>query len=107
MAMEFQGYVDEGEAIGLNEDEVHRLLAAERRRVALQVLAERGPMDLERLAEAIVDHEAGDVRDDRTVREAKVDLYHCHLPLMADLGAIEFDRVAMRVEDCRLGAGVA
>ena len=107
MAMKFQGYMDEGEAIGLNEDEVHRLLAAERRRLAVEVLADRGPMDLECLAEAIVDREAGDVRDERTLQRAKIDLYHCHLPLMADLGAIEFDRRSKRVEDCRLGAGVA
>ena len=107
MAMELQAYIDEGEAIGLSEDDVHRLLAAERRRVALDVLAERGPMGVERLAEAIVDHEAGDVRDERTIRRAMIDLYHCHLPLMADLGAIVFDHGSMRVEDCRIGAEVA
>ena len=107
MSMKFQGYMDEGEAIGLNEDELHRLLAAERRRLAMEVLADRGPMDIEHLAEAIVDREAGDVRDERTLKRAKIDLYHCHLPLMADLGAIEFDRRTKRVVDCRIGTGIA
>lgn len=106
-AMERQKYVDKGEAIGLSEDDVHRLLAAERRRMALDVLAGGGPWGLEELAEAIVERERhGDVTE-HAVSRAMVDLYHAHLPLMADLGAIEYDRRERRVVGCRIGLEVA
>lgn len=102
MALEARGYIDEGEAIGLNEDQVHRLLAAERRRLTLDILAEGGPWELEELAAELLAREDTDPDDEHALRRAMVALYHCHLPMMDDLGAIEFDRRSMRVEGCRM-----
>lgn len=100
--MERQGLIDGGKAIGLSEDEVHRLLGAERRRLALEVLAEDGATDLESLAEDIVRREGHGAVTEGTVRRVTVDLYHRHVPLMADLGAVEFDRGSRRIVACRL-----
>ena len=85
----------------------HRLLAAERRRVALDVLASRGPMSLEALAEGVVDRERqGDVTRE-AVGRVMTDLYHRHLPLMADLGVVEFDRRERRISSRGIGLEVA
>lgn len=105
--MERHGHVDEGESIGLSEDEVHRLLAVERRRLALDVLAGGGPRGLAALAEEVVERERDGDRTEHAVHLAMVDLYHCHLPLMADLGVIEFDRREKRVVGCRIAPEVA
>ena len=102
MALEARGYIDEGEAIGLNEDEVHRLLAAERRRLTLDILSEGGPWELEELATELLARENRDPADEHAVQRAMIALYHRHLPLMDDLGAIEFDRRSKRVDGCRL-----
>lgn len=104
--MERQEHTDGGNAIGLSEDEVHRLLAAGRRRLALEVLAQGGPMGLEALSEEVVRREGRDDVTRGAVERVVVDLYHRHLPLMADLGAIEYDRGSRRVEACRIGVGV-
>jgi len=102
MALEARGYIDDGASIGLSEGEVHYLLASQRRRLALDVLAEGGPWELEDLAAEIVSRERPNDVTERAVRRAEIALYHCHLPLMDDLGAIEFDRRSMRVDGCRL-----
>ena len=102
MVLEVQGYIEEGEEIGLSEDEVHRLLGAERRRLALDVLAAGGPWELEELAVELLIREGREPADEHAVQQAMITLYHCHLPLMDDLGAIEFDRRSMRVEGCRM-----
>lgn len=104
--MERQGLIDGGKAIGLSEDEVHRLLGAERRRLALELLAERGATDLESLAEDIVRREGHDAVSEGAIKRVTIDLYHRHVPLMADLGVIEFDRGSRRVVACRLETGV-
>lgn len=105
--METRNYVAGGQAIGPSEDEVHRLLAADRRRLALDVLPAGGPRGLEGLAEEVVGRERrGDVTE-HAVHRTIVDLYHCHLPLMTDLDAIEFDRREKRVVGCRIAPEVA
>ena len=105
--METRAYIEEGEAIGLDEGDVHRLIAAERRRLALEVLSDGRPRRIEDLAEEIVGREGHDGATGHAVHRATIDLYHRHLPLMADLGAIEFDRRSKRIERCRIGVGVA
>lgn len=102
-----QEYIDGWKAIGLSEDEVHRLLAAGRRRLALEVLAGGGPTDLDSLAEEIVRLEGHDDATENSIRRMKVDLYHRHLPLMADLGAVEYDRRTGRVEARRVEVEVS
>lgn len=104
--METRAYIEEGEAIGLNEGEVHRLLAAERRRLALEVLSDGEPRRIEDLTEEIVRREGDEELTTHAIKRATIDHYHSHLPLMDDLGAIEFDRRTKRIERCWIGVGV-
>lgn len=80
----------------------HKVLAAERRRVALDILSERvAPVDLEGLATVIAAREAeGDVADEKTVEQVAITLHHTHLPMMADLGVIDYNPEATQVESC-------
>lgn len=70
------------------------LLADERRRAALSVLADRGePVDLSELAREVVDLTedglAGPSPD--AVDRMRVALHHQHLPKIADAGLIAYD----------------
>lgn len=56
--MEPRAYIEEGEAIGPCVGVVHRLLDVDRRRLALEVIAERGPTGLDALVEEVVRREA-------------------------------------------------
>lgn len=86
--------------VRLSESDRHRLLAAERRRVLLDVLSDpTPPCDLEELAAAVIAREEGtDDPEDEVREQVVVSLYHHHLPMMADLGVLDFDREAGRVE---------
>lgn len=77
---------------GLTETERHRLLAVERRRIALDVLAERAaPVELSALATEIAAREDGrDVSDEATVKRIKLTLHHTHLPKMESFGVVEY-----------------
>lgn len=79
---------------GLTETERHSLLLAERRRLALTILAERTTaVRFEDLAAEIAEREDGcDPTDAETVHCIEVTLHHNHLPKMADLGVIDYDR---------------
>lgn len=85
---------------GLTESEIHRVLADERRQVALDVLSNRAtPIGLEELAEAIVardDDVEGSLNEHAT--RVAVTLHHQHLPIMTDVGAIRYDPSSRRVE---------
>jgi hypothetical protein len=91
---------DRPELAACSDDERYRLLAAERRRVVLDVLADReAPIGLEALATAV----AGRVSDVESpgaeeTEQAMISLHHQHLPVMADVGAIEYDPDAKVVE---------
>lgn len=80
----------------LSLDAVLEVLADRTRRFALYSLSESagGVTDLRRLVEEVVTLEAatGDVavRRDRYV-EVATDLYHWHLPVLADVGVVDFD----------------
>lgn len=84
----------------LSESDRHRLLAAERRRVVLDVLAEEsGPTTLFDLAGAVATRESTtDVPDPATVDRVAVSLHHTHLPKMAALGVVEYDPDTHRIE---------
>lgn len=91
---------------GLSESDRHLLLSAERRRIALSVLAGRdSPMNLEALATAVAAREHGEEAAEEaaeTVAEdgvdrTMIDLHHCHLPRLDDLGVIDYDPDARRV----------
>lgn len=87
----------------LPESEYHQLLAAERRRVTLDVLADRaGPVDLEDLSAAVAAREAdaedeGEV-DERSVERVACTLHHSHLPKMDEVGLVDYDPDETRVE---------
>lgn len=104
-----------GETDDLTEADRCRLLSSARRRTALDVLVGRtAPVDLDDLAREIATRERdGDVTsgkgdvgergngvDARTVERVAVSLHHVHLPKMADLGVVDYDSAANRVESC-------
>jgi hypothetical protein len=84
----------------LTENDRHRLLASERRRVVLDILGERsGPVSLEELATAVTATENDtDAPDKDAVERVRIALHHKHLPKMADLGIIDYDLVSQQVE---------
>jgi hypothetical protein len=90
---------DDRTVIDLTEEERYDLLAAERRRAVLAVLAERGaPTTLDELAAAVATREDGETG--ATDRLA-VSLHHVHLPRMDDLGVLDYDPADNRVETVR------
>jgi len=82
-------------------DQVFRLLKNRRRRLVLAYLGQQGgPVALDELVEYVTVHERDEPEsqpDARERRRTHVDLHHCHLPLMEDLGAIDFDESRERI----------
>lgn len=86
---------DGAAVVDLSADERYDLLAAERRRLVVDALAERSaPVALDDLAEAVAEREA----DESAAQRVAVSLHHVHLPLMADLGILDYDTGANRVD---------
>lgn len=77
----------------LTEDDRHEILAAEERRLALDILwEERAGIGLEELAAAIVTRKADvETADADSVKQIATVLHHMHLPKMADVGIIHYD----------------
>lgn len=70
----------------LDESQRYRILASDRRRLALDALAEReSPVSVEGLAVQIVDDDSEE-EFDRVV----VALHHVHLPMLADAGVVDY-----------------
>jgi hypothetical protein len=86
----------------LAKSEVFEILSAHRRQVVLRYLDRvGGRAKLSDLAEHIASIECDCKRGQVTSRERKrayVGLYQCHLPKMADMGAIDYDRDRGTVE---------
>jgi hypothetical protein len=79
----------------------HKLLTAERRRVALDILTERAaPVELEDLAAAIARETDDGAVDEGVVERVAVDLHHVHLPMLNEFAVIDYDPEATRVESC-------
>lgn len=75
----------------LTETERHTLLRDERRRLALDVLAERpATVDLSEVATEVAAREAGADASEETVRRVEVALHHTHLPKMDELGVLTY-----------------
>ena len=91
---------ERGENTGPGGSDRHRLLASERRRLALAVLAERTPpVELDDLAVAVARLESDvDEPSEGTVARVSITLHHCHLPMLADRGVIDYDPASNRVE---------
>ncbi|MDS0259343.1 hypothetical protein NDI56_08060 [Haloarcula sp. S1CR25-12] len=83
---------------GLSETEQYRLLSVERRRLVLDILEGQTATTLDRLASAVVRREPGlDPADVSATQRVRVSLHHKHLPLMAELGVLEYDDEANRI----------
>lgn len=110
MSTSFEGKA--GELIStaeLGRSERHRLLADERRRITVEVLAERGAtVPFEELAAAVDarerdEHvEAGEASD-----RVRIALHHVHLPMLAEAGVLAYDPRTKRIEIRPAGTGVA
>jgi hypothetical protein len=58
-------------------------------------------VDLENLAAAIARHETdGDVIDEKAIEQVAITLHHTHLPMMGELGVIDYDPDSTIVESC-------
>lgn len=79
-----------------SERQVVDLLSEPRRRRVLRIVADRDqPLVLSELALEVVDRErAVDIEEVPAdhLRSVHVRLYHVHAPMLADAGALEFDR---------------
>lgn len=88
------------EQSAVERSERHELLAARRRRRALDVIAATtGAVTLEALAAEISAREAGrDGVDEETVERVAIDLYHAHVPKLADFGVVSYDETTRWIE---------
>jgi len=86
----------------LSDEEYYELLQSRRRSVVFETLADRiAPVDLKDLATAVATRESGVKAADPAFRErVKISLHHNHLPTMADLGVLDYDPDATRIEAC-------
>lgn len=88
----------EGEHGYLTVDTQHDLLAAQRRRLALDVLAERSvPVSLDDLANVVAAREDSDGVNDHH-RTVKITLHHTHLPKLDDADIVDYDPDSRQVE---------
>lgn len=96
-----RNHITEGyrETTGLTESERHRLLMAERRRIAIDILADRpAPVNLKVLAAEVAEREAGvDATSEDAVKRVMTTLHHTHLPRMDAAGVIDYDPSEFRV----------
>lgn len=72
-------------------DDHYRCIASERRRHVLAYLREsdRETESLDDLVEHVVSRESDSPPPDR--ERVAIDLYHCHLPVLADADVVDFD----------------
>lgn len=83
-----------------------RVLSAARRRTTLDVISNQAaPLELTDLAVAVATREFdGDAPDEGTIEQVAISLHHVHLPLLADLGIIDYVPETNRVEACHVSA---
>jgi len=87
----------------LSNSERHRLLASTQRRAVVGVLADRSvPLELAELAAAVAAETAPETDDGRPAQQTATGLHHHHLPMMADIGAIDYDAATNTVESCNV-----
>ncbi|MFC4407897.1 DUF7344 domain-containing protein [Haloarchaeobius iranensis] len=83
----------------LSEDDYHRLLTSGRRRKLLSELTTlTPPVPRRALARTVAEREAG-ADDTRAalVDRIEISLHHVHLPMMAELGVLEYDSTAEQI----------
>lgn len=90
-----------GESLGRYDDDVYRALADRARRRVLAYLLDERESTVDKLAAVLVGWDAVD-RESTTTADERSDwgirLYHLHLPLLADVGLVDFDADAGTVE---------
>jgi len=94
MAIKREVSRDEGTVAGerLPEETIHEVLSNSRRRSALELVAEEGPLELGALAELIAAREAGETPAPRDVRRSVyVSLQQRHVPRLAEIDAVDYD----------------
>lgn len=75
----------------VTENEHYRLFAEERRRTTYDVLrSESEPVALEDMAKTVA-HREGRGTDEESVERVAITLHHVHLPMMDDVGVIDYD----------------
>lgn len=81
-------YAGDAEPEALSESEYHRVLADERRRIAVEVIAEGDrSLTLREVATEVARRE--DVGEE-DVANVVISLHHHHLPMLADCGVVEY-----------------
>lgn len=86
----------------LTVSEQHDVLASERRRTILDVLAETQlPLDTATLAREIVDREYGSGDSDGALARVRMSLHHTHLPKLHRVGIVEYDPESNHIETYR------
>lgn len=93
-----EGYSSQQEQISL--DDVHRLLASERRRLILSYLITRPnePVPRDDLIDVVVENEYPDPGPATHRVRVESDVHHVHLPNLADAGVLDYDPVAETVQ---------
>jgi hypothetical protein len=93
-----EGYNPRKEGISL--DGLHRLLAQERRRLVLSYLAThpRETVSVDDITDMVAGCETPRPGPAPQWEWIAIDLYHVHLPTLADAGVIEYDPVAETVQ---------
>lgn len=89
-----------GRTAGQTRSEWHWLLAMDRRRLAMEILAgETPPTDLEALATELAAREREQGASDGTSLEhITATLHHAHLPKLAEIGVIDYDPQTHRID---------
>ncbi|MFC7232693.1 hypothetical protein ACFQMM_17440 [Saliphagus sp. GCM10025308] len=86
---------ERSDGVELSTSDRHRLLAADRRRLALDVLTETSEtVSLEELARKVAAREDDrEAQDEASVdhNEIEISLHHHHLPKMANMHVLEYD----------------
>lgn len=80
--------------------EQYDLLAADRRQLALDLLAgQTTSIELEELAAGVAAREDGADRvDEEAVQRVAISLHHCHLPKLAESGLLDYDPTTRQVD---------
>jgi len=93
----FDEVVDATTSTALDADELHTLLGNSRRRFVLRALLESSPLELDRLAARLARRE-NDAEPTAAERDrAYTALASVHVPRLAEVGIVSFDRTAKRV----------
>lgn len=83
----------------ISTQELHQLLASERRRLLLSQLMTHSddPASVDDLVEGIIEHEYPDPGPETHRIRIEIDLHHVHLPKLADAGIVDYDPIAETV----------